>query len=175
MKTESDASPGAKPLFLYIPTGRLIALSIVTLSLYESYWVYRNWRYIKERDNLQIRPFWRGIFGVFFCHGLLRRIHGDTDARAVLVPAFNPGSLATGWVILIVLASALSRAPLPALTILSAFVPSFLCLAPVQNYVNEVTKKRNPNEPYYGWSAGHIVCLVWGIIIWCLLLIGIFS
>ncbi len=172
MTTATDAPPVTKPMFLYIPTGRLIVLSIVSLSLYEAYWIYKNWRYIKERDNLDIRPFWRGVFGVFFCHSLLRRIHEDTEARTIQVPTFSPGSLATGWVVLIFLANILSRAPGLTLTIMSAFIPSFLCLAPVQKYVNEVTKKRNPNEPYYGWSAGHVVCLVWGIIIWGLVLVG---
>ncbi len=176
MTTESDAPAAAKPLFLHIPTGRLIVLSIVSLSLYQAYWMYKNWRYIKERDNLKIRPFWRVVFGLFFCHSLLRSIHQDTEARAVQVPAFSPGRLATGWVVLMFLANILGRAPCIAPGIapflISAFIPSFLCLAPVQNYVNEVTKKRNANEPYYRWSAGHIVCLVIGIILWGLFLVG---
>ncbi|MBE8993966.1 hypothetical protein [Microcystis aeruginosa] len=170
--TESDAPPPAKPLFLYIPTGRLIILSIFSLSLYQAYWIYKNWQYVKERDNLNISPFWRSFFGIFFCHSLLRRIHGDREARAIQVPTFSPGSLATGWVVLMILSNILTREIGLAQTIVSALIPSFLCLVPVQNYVNEVTKKRNPNENYYGWSAGHILCLDIGIIIWGLVLVG---
>jgi hypothetical protein len=56
---------------------------------------------------------------------------------------------------------------------IAAFIPSFLCLVPVQNYINAVTEKRNPGLKYYRWSSGHIVCLVFGIIVWALLLIGL--
>lgn len=84
----TNAKETNSPLFLYIPVSRLIILSIVSMSLYEAYWVYKNWRYIKERDGLDIRPFWRGWFGVFFCHSLLRRIHEDGQARACVQPSF---------------------------------------------------------------------------------------
>ena len=170
--TAAIASKDA-PLFLYIPTSRLIVLSIVSMSLYEAYWIYKNWRYIKERDGLNISPFWRGFFGIFYCHSLLRRIHEDQEARSYQQPAFSPSSLATGWVVLLIVANAVSRAPSIAASIISAFIPSFLCLAPVQNYINSVTEKRNPAQKAYGWSSGHIVCLVFGIIVWALLLIGL--
>ena len=169
------ATPAAPtgPLFLYIPVARLIILSIVSFSLYEAYWIYKNWRYIKERDGLQIRPFWRGIFGVFFCHSLLARIHNDEHARAVQEPTFSAGGLATGWVVLVITANLISRAPAVAATIVAAFIPSFLCLVPVQLYINAVTQKRTPGQRYYGWSAGHIVCLVFGILVWVLAFVGL--
>ena len=162
-----------QPLFLYISPARLVLLSIVSMSLYEAYWIYKNWRYIKERDGLDIKPFWRGIFGIFYCHSLLRRIHEDSEARTVQEPTFSAGGLATGWVILIIFANLVSRAPSMAAIIIAAFVPSFLCLVPVQNYINSVTKKRNPNQKFYGWSSGHLVCLVLGLIVWVLILIAL--
>ena len=161
------------PLFLHISIARLIAMSIASFGLYEAYWIYKNWRYIKERDHLNIRPFWRGWYGIFYCHQLLRRIHEDVDARAVELPTFTPGRLATGWVILIVTSYVISRQPGIVASMLSAFIPSFLCLVPVQNYVNRVNRKRVPSQQYAGWSAGHVVCLVFGIVVWVLLLVGL--
>lgn len=58
-------------------------------------------------------------------------------------------------------------------SIIAAFIPSFLCLVSVQNYINAVTEKRNPSQRHYGWSSGHIVCLVFGIIVWATLLLGL--
>jgi len=171
--SEDQPTPSPTPLFLRVPVARLIILSIVSFSLYEAYWIYKNWRYVKERDRLDIRPFWRGFFGIFFCHSLLRRIHEDQEARAVQVPTFSPGGLATGWVVLIIVANLITRAPGLAASVISAFVPSFLCLVPVQNYINAVEEQRNPGGRSYGWSAGHIVCLVFGLIIWALILIGL--
>lgn len=137
------------------------------------YWIYKNWSYVKERDNLDIRPFARGWFGIFYCHSLLRRIHEDKEARSIQVPSFSPGGLATGWVVLLIISILVSRAPGIAASIISAFIPSFLFLVPVQNYVNAVNERWIPGQPFYRWSSGHVVCLVFGIIIWALLLIGL--
>ena len=173
------APPGsageAPPLFLHISITRLVLMSIVSFSLFEAYWIYKNWRFVKERDNLSIRPFWRGFFGVFYCHSLLRRIHADTEARSLQTPLFSPGGLATGWVILIIVANIVSRLPSIEASIVAAFIPSFLCLMPVQKYINAVTERRNPRQRQHEWSSGHVVCLVFGIIVWALLLIGLFA
>jgi hypothetical protein len=50
---------------------------------------------------------------------------------------------------------------------------SFLFLIPVQKYVNAVNERRIPGLPFYRWSSGHIVCLVFGIIIWAVLSLGL--
>ncbi len=168
MTTDTQQTQSDEPLFLYISPARLIFLSIVSLSLYEAYWIYKNWRYIKERDGLNIKPIWRGIFGVFFCHSLLRRIYEDKYAREFQEPTFSVGGFSTGWVILVMFSNILSRLPSIEASIISAFIPSFLFLVPVQNYINSVTKKRNPFQNFYGWSWGHIVCLFIGLIFWAL-------
>jgi hypothetical protein len=173
MTTPEYQKQSDKPLFLYISPTRLIILSIASMGLFEAYWIYKNWRYIKERDGLNISPFWRGIFGIFFCHALLRRIHEDREARSIQIPAFSPVGLATGWVIFVIISNILSRAENIAVCIFAAFIPSFLCLVPVQNYINAVTEKRNPGQNYYGWSTGHVVCLVIGLITWGFLLVGL--
>jgi cytochrome c oxidase assembly factor CtaG len=49
-------------------------------------------------------------------------------------------------------------------------MPSYLFLAPVQNYVNSVTRRRNASAEYYGWPAGHILCWVLGLVVWALTL-----
>jgi hypothetical protein len=173
MVPNEDYSTGASaPLFLHIPIARLILLSIASCGLYEMYWIYKNWRYIKEREGLNIRPFWRGIFGIFFCHSLLRRIHDDTEARAAQNPSFPPGRLATGWVILVILANIIGRAPGPLASIISFVVPSYLLFVPVQNHINAGTQKINPTLPHYKWSSGHIICLVIGLLIWTMTLLA---
>lgn len=155
-------------LFLYIPVARLILLSIASCGLYEAYWIYKNWWFIKEREGLNIRPFWRGIFGILFCHSLLKKIHEDTEARAVLEPAFSPGGLAIGFIILAISGNLLARGPGVITSIIAFVMPSYLCLVPVQNYINSVCEKQSENTNYYGWSAGHVVCLVLGLIFWVL-------
>ena len=171
MSTDTQQAQ-SEPMFLYISTVRLVVLSIVSAGLYEAYWIYKNWRYLKERYGLKIRPFWRGIFGVFYCHSLLERIHEDRDAREVKVPGFAARGLATGWVILTILANIMGRLGITA-SIIAAFIPSFLCLVPVQKYVNSVTEKGSPGQKVYGWSAGHVVCVVFGLLVWGSILISL--
>jgi hypothetical protein len=172
MTTDNQDLQPKEPLFLYISPLRLIVLSILSFSIYEIYWIYKNWWYIKERDGLDIRPIWRGWFGIFFCHSLLRRIHDDFECNAIMQPRFSSTSLATGWVSLMLVSNIIGRVPGIASSIIAVLIPSFLCLVPVQNYINSVTRERNPGQRYYKWSSGHIVCIVLGVAIWALLIIG---
>lgn len=158
------------PLFLYISPARLIAMSLISNGLYDLYWIYKNWRYVKERDGLNIRPLWRGLFGLFYCHSLLRRIYDDQEMRAIRTPSFSPWVAATGWVLLLVAGNVVSRGPGPVSGLIAALVPGFLFLLPVQSYVNVVTEKRCPGQGFHPWSAGHWVCLAAGIAFWALLL-----
>lgn len=157
------------PRYLYIPVSRLIWMPVLSYGLYQAYWVYRNWRYIAERDGLRITPFWRGVFAIFFTHDLLRRMHDDPAMQAVEQPRFNPSSLATGFVLLWILSLVIERLGIP---IPGPFVPSYLCLASVQSYVNSVTERASPGARFHGWSAGHIVCIVLGCLCWLVLLAG---
>jgi len=173
---DGNILPAANPpvaqhsIFLRIPAWRLIALSIVSFGIYEGYWIYRNWRYVKERDNLNFQPFWRGLFGVFYCHSLLQRIHEDVEARATRTPSFSPKALATGWVICIIVSNLISRLPAVEAIFISPFIPAFLFLLPVQAYINAVEDKRLPSQGFYPWSTGHLVCIVSGLAIWGILL-----
>ena len=102
-----DMSPStqAEAAYLYISPFRLIFMSIFSFGIYEIYWIYKNWRYAKERDGLDIMPFWRGWFGIFHCHSLMRFIHMDKVLNRWETPTFKPGLLATIWVIMQVLAN----------------------------------------------------------------------
>jgi len=166
-------SPDTGPAFLHIPASRLIVMSILSCGLYEIYWIYKNWRYLKERDGMNIKPFWRGWFGIFYCHSLLKTMHEDRELAQVEQAQFSSGGLATGWILLVFVANAVGRAPGAIASIISFLIPSFLCFVPVQNYVNRVNASRNPNAAHTKWSAGHTVCLIFGIIIWGLTLMSI--
>ncbi|MDP8254154.1 MAG: hypothetical protein P9M14_00255 [Candidatus Alcyoniella australis] len=172
---ERDTANATEPLFLYIPISRLIVLSILTVGLYEIYWIYKNWSYLKERYDLRIRPFWRGVWGIFFCHSLLRRIHDDQEANSLQLPSFTPGYLATGWIIMTIGSNLVARIPGALSTIIFPFIPSFLFLVPVQKYINSISIIRNPNEKYHSWSTGHIVCIIIGTVVWGLSIFGLLT
>jgi hypothetical protein len=160
----NQSTESSKPLFWNISILRLILLSIGSYGFYETCWIYRNWRYLKERNGLNIRPFWRSVFNIFFCHTLLHRIYGDRNARLFKTPTFSHQLMATGWVALTICSQIVNSLPGDAARVVAGFIPSFLFLIPVQNYINAVEKERNPNLKSSGWSLDHTVCLV--LVIW---------
>jgi hypothetical protein len=171
----TPAVADAGPLFFYIPVSRLVIMGLASFGLFEAFWIYRNWRFLKRRDHLDIQPFWRGIFGVFFVHGLLSAIKEDRKTTQIIRASFSAGSLATGWVVLHVAGYLLNRLGNPSVALLGTAIaiPSFLFFVPVQRHVNAVNEIASPGRQFDGWSTGHIVCLVIGIILWLLILAGL--
>jgi len=162
-------------MFLHIPIERLVFMSIMSAGIYEVYWIYKNWRYLKERDGLRILPFWRGIFGIFFVYGILKAIRNDHQTNGLEQATFSPALLATGWIVLVLLGNALGRVEDIGVNLLGIIIsfPSFLFFVPAQNYVNRVNARLTPKPEFTQWTTGHIVCLVVGIIIWLFVLAGI--
>jgi len=160
-------------MFLYIPTARLIVMSIVSLGLYDAYWMYRNWRYLKERDGLKIQPFWRGVFGLFFIHSLLTSIKNDPTTSHIKTPTFSI-NLAVGWIMLSLRSFFWGVSGDPGMVLIGNILGmlSFFFLLPVQKHINALNDASPQRPEYYPFSGGHIVCLVLGIIFWLLILFG---
>lgn len=177
----ADSPSGARgtgagsSLYLHIPIGRLVFLGILSLGLYEAYWIYRTWRYVKERDGLAIRPFWRGIFGIFFLPGILKRIREDPQANRLEKATFSAGGLAVGWIMLVLLGNLLGRTEETGMNLLGLLIslPSFLFFLPVQEYLNRVNAKLDPAPDYLPWTTGHWVCAGFGILSWLMVLGGV--
>ena len=167
-------SPG-NGFFLHIPTSRLVAMSFLSFGLYGLYWIYMNWKYLKDRDKLNIQPFGRAMFGVFFIAQLLKAIHSDREANRIAAPQFSAGALATGYIVLILIGYLFSQANVSAVNLLGSIISMCSCLflLPVQQYINTVNQSKSPPRPYNEWSPGHIVCLVFGIIIWLIMLLAL--
>jgi hypothetical protein len=88
-----------QPIFFPVSTLKLVVMSTVTFGIYEIYWFYINWKFIKQRTDSDIMPFWRALFGVFFCYSFFRAVKDEAVARGISFPS-SPGLLAAGWIIL---------------------------------------------------------------------------
>jgi hypothetical protein len=165
------------PLFLHVSMTRLIFMSVVSMGLYQAYWIYKNWRFLKDRDGLQIQPFWRGFFGLFFIYSIFKTIREDEQLNRIEKATFPAGALAVAWIVLTFLANALSRVEddgISALGMLVAF-PLFLFFVPVQDYINRVNAKLTPRPEHTPWTIGHMVCLFIGILFWGFACLGIMA
>jgi hypothetical protein len=165
------------PWFLYIPISRLIFMSIITNGLYEYYWIYKNWKFLKNRDGLRIMPFWRGVFGILFVYGIMYKIKSDKQLNSFEAPQFSSGILSAGWIILSLIATGLGWSSDNYLNLFGMVLVAinFLFLLPAQSYINQVNDARTPRPSYTPWTTGHVVVLVFGLVINALLLIGMFA
>jgi serine/threonine protein kinase len=176
--SEQPVQNSSSPLFLYISVWQLIIFSVVSFGVYQSYWIYKNWRYLKEREGLKIKPFWRGVFSIFFCHSLLHRIHRDKAINSIKQSPFSPTLLATIWVCLAIVSNIIYQqltgmgGPGPAIYSSIFLTLSTLPFVAVQNHINFVTRSQVPNENFYQWSWGHTLCLLLGIASWMYLYIA---
>lgn len=167
-----DAASTTVPLALDAPYFavsilKLSVLSICTLGLYEMYWFYRNWTLIKTRQPYNISPFWRAVFGIFYCYSCFSHIarHGAALGHK---PTFSPGPLATAWIICILIAY------LPGIFLLLSFL-AFIFIIPVQSYANHVNQVVAPqHDRNAAFSAWNWVGIVIGGGFFILCVIGIF-
>ena len=58
---------------------KFIILSVVTLGLYELYWFYRCWKYVRIAEQSTIWPFWRAFFAPLWIYPLFSRIYASPN------------------------------------------------------------------------------------------------
>lgn len=155
-----------EPWFFYISIPRLIFMSLITIGLFEAYWIYKNWWYLKKRDGLNIMPFWRGFFGILFIRDILKQIKNDRCLNSLSRAKYSPSVLAAGWIFLMFFGNIFSRMDNIGAAIVGIVVsaPTVLFLLPAQNYINKVNAMRSPMPRYNPWSEGQFVVLAVGII-----------
>lgn len=164
MSDQDLAAP--EPPYFPVSTTKLVVMTLCTFGLYEVYWFYKNWSLIKKRDAVEIMPFWRAFFSIFFCHGCFKHI--QTTADKLGVKSFSAEGMAAGWVI----ASLLWRLPDPFWLVSMC---ALLFLLPVQNTVNEINAAAAPgHEPNSGFGGLNIVGVVVGGLLLVLGVVGAF-
>ena len=115
---------------------KLIVMSVCTSGIYNFYWYYKNWQLIKERENLDIMPIWRGVFAFFFCYSLFKKVRATANSLG-LTRSITAGPLALGWIVVTILWQ------LPNLYSLVAYF-AVLFLIPVQILVNDINTESSP-------------------------------
>ena len=158
---------GSRVSYFPVSLVKLVVMHFCTLGAYQYYWIYENWRLIKERECLDILPFWRTCFAVIYCFPLFGEIEGSGKLLH-LRQSISSGILAGGWV----LSSVLSMLPDP------YWLVSFLSvvfLVPVQQQINRINEQVAPgHDPNKHFTAWNIVAVVVGGSVFVLALIVTF-
>ncbi len=163
----SDVAVGQNegPPFFPVSAGKFLIMSVCTLSLYQLYWFYKNWQFVRRRTGEAIMPFWRAFFGVIFCYALFKRV--KTFDPQLPSSRLAAGPLAIGWVLL----NLCSRLPDPWWLLSFA---SVLLVLPVVQAVAEINAVQAPgHDPNARLSGLNWVGVVVGGLLIVLMAIGL--
>ncbi len=162
------ADPAERLPFVAVPTARFVLMSLVTLSLYQIWWFYKNWSRVKQRTGRQIRPFWRAIFSPIFCYQLVKTVR--TTSEKLAVPAGLSAGAITGLYLALILCE---RLPDPWWWIsLASFAP----LLPVVRHIEALHAALYPGfDCYARFGRGHVLALVLCLPLSGLALLGSFG
>jgi hypothetical protein len=146
-----------------ISLNKFILLSVLTIGIYELWWMYKIWRYYKQKENLDIMPAARAIFSIFFLYGLMNKILGYAEEKGYS-KTYNPTTLFIGFIV----ANLASRLPDPFWLVSLATV--FCFIGPVNAFNYSVTGKYEvENKPFSGRQIGLMIV---GAIFWVLVFYG---
>ncbi|GAA6145293.1 DUF3857 domain-containing transglutaminase family protein [Thalassolituus maritimus] len=138
--------------FFPVSATKFVGMWIITFGVYGVYWFYRNFKFIKERDNDTSMPFMRAFFKMFWFYPLWRSLKADNDKRYEvnqLPSAFVAGVLAILFAVSTLLQSK-NGIWFPA-TVFSA-----LLVLPLLNYIQLVNGKDSEAYKYNSkWSFRH--------------------
>ncbi|RKP57989.1 hypothetical protein D7Z26_00280 [Cohnella endophytica] len=153
------------------PVWHFVFLSVLTFGLYDLYWYYRNWKYLKKYKGLNISPVWRTIgilvpiFGLYLIYSAHKDYHNLIKEEGVNRTIY-PGLI----VVAIIITGLLTRLPDPYW--LLCFL-STIPLAIVQKILNELWRKVQPGLIHRTKFRGRqIFLIVIGVIWWLLAIIG---
>jgi hypothetical protein len=99
---ESDVSPASAASYFPVSLTKLVVMSIFTLGLYQPYWLFSQWCYVRENENADISVILRLFLPWIYCYPLFRKIRSTADEQKIS-PSFAAGPLAVGLVILALL------------------------------------------------------------------------
>jgi len=150
--------------FFAVSTRKFVVMSIVTLGLYDVYWVWRQWKRFVEQGQV-LSPFWRTFFLVFTNYSLFARVRSRAREEGIEV-SWSPALMATLYLVL----NVTWRLPDPwVLVSLLVFVP----LIPIQETIERINARHVAELPNRGFSGADAVAIVIGGLVLILVLIGV--
>jgi hypothetical protein len=149
--------------FFAVSTHKFVVMSIVTLGLYNVYWVWRQWKRFVEHGEV-LSPFWRTFFLVFTNYSLFARVRSRARDEGIEV-RWNPALLATLYLVL----NVTWRLPDPWWIVsLLVFVP----FIPIQQTIDRINGRHVAELPNRGFSGANAVAIVVGGLVLILVLVG---
>ncbi len=149
------------------PVWKFVFLFIITFGLYQIPWGHKHWKFLKEREMLNINAWLRAFFLGFSIFWLAKRIFALAEEKGYGEKPSPSAITSLFWFFVV-----LSRLPDP-IWLIALF--SFLPLLSILKAANYYWAKEQPDLPLrQSWTGGEIAWTVFGAIFWLLVLIGLF-
>ncbi|MDX1457898.1 MAG: DUF3857 domain-containing transglutaminase family protein [Marinobacter sp.] len=152
-----------------VSLGKFIYLNLATLGLFAVFWGYRNWRYIKHRDDSDMWPWARALFVRFTLYGLYQDARENVSATGrlwqgnVWLICLCAGYLVTGGLVRTTESWGL---------VFGLLLLGTLCLLPLQKVINGL----EGNEERYRFNSRlRIRHGILGVVITALTVLGVAS
>lgn len=164
-KVNRHKSPESSDGFYAVSNTKLVMLSVLTFGLYEVYWSYKQWQFVKKEKDLKVTPWARGLFCTLYAYSLFKHIFG------LAKEAGDKSSPSAGWL-------AIAYFILVSMSRLSGWgwiisFGSVLTLIPAQNRINLLWSKKHPDETTVtSFSWKEVIVMIIGSIILLLTLLG---
>ena len=81
MQATAINNDSSKNIVSVIAPQEFAFLFILSFGMYSFCWMYRVWSYYRERNQLDISPFWRASFSLFFIYSLVEKL--ENHARSI--------------------------------------------------------------------------------------------
>ncbi len=146
-----------------ISLNRFIFLSIITFGMYEVWWMYKAWKFFKQKDNIDISPIARAIFNIFFLFSLFKRILIEAENKGYN-EQYDSGLLFLFYIIF----SLLSRLPdyyaFISLFSIVFIIPAFKAL----NFIKQNSTEFETIKVNY-FNDNQLVLIIFCTLIWALI------
>lgn len=141
-----------KPLYFAVSTTKLAVMFFCTMGIYGTYWFYKNWALIKDRERSNISPVWRSLLEFLYCYSCFVKIR-DTAKENGLEVSLSVGSLTAGFILF----GLLGAAPDPC-WLLASLAGFFL--VPVQKVANRINTKLAPDHDANSHFSGSNIAII---------------
>lgn len=150
-----------------LTTWKFSVLFVFTIGLYQFAWAHKQWKGIKQRENLEIRPWVRSLFLPFYIYGLSRRCFALAETygyrhkpSAFWVTVFY-------WIFVVLYRMENWMGYLGLLM--------FLPLLSVVRAANYYWQHEQPDLPVNeGFNVREIIWIIFGVCLWLLIIYGTF-
>lgn len=94
---------GKEGILFPVSLFKFAIMSVATMGMYQAYWMYRCWKYIRQRRKIKNNADRRSDYPLFFIYPMFREIRAVGTATGC-DPTFSPGYMFLLWIALTYLA-----------------------------------------------------------------------